>query len=106
MEAAADVSDVKTESPKEEDGMETNAAEISVGEDTSLKEENVTSEADTSRENGLSVSLFVHTDEFQDDLDDDLKEAEKKAAEKKAAEKKAAEKENTGVIRVQCISPI
>ena len=44
-------------------------------EETVVKEEKSASEADTSRDNSLSVSLFVHTDEFQDDLDDDLKEA-------------------------------
>ena len=66
--------------------METSAAEISV-EDSSkrAKEEKEdsasmdTSELD-SKENSLSVSLFVHTDDIQDDLDDDLKEAAEKAA--------------------------
>lgn len=33
------------------------------------------SELDGSKENSLSVSLFVHADDVQDDLDDDLKEA-------------------------------
>lgn len=73
--------------------METSAAEISV-EDTSeqAKDDSTvamdTSETDASKENGLSVSLFVHTDDVQDDLDDDLKEAA--AAEAAAAAETAA----------------
>lgn len=49
-----------------------------------------TSDADTSKENGLSVSLFVHTDGIQDDLDEELKAAAK--AEEDAEAKKEKEK--------------
>jgi hypothetical protein len=49
------------------------------------------SEADTSKENGLSVSLFVHTDGIQDDLDEELKAAEK--AEEDAAKEVKDEQE-------------
>ena len=82
--------------------MDTSAAEVSL-EDSSEQakndqEETVsmdTSELD-SKENSLSVSLFVHTDDIQDDLDDDLKEAAAAAAaaaakEKEMKEEKAAE---------------
>lgn len=79
--------------------MDTSAAEVSL-EDSSDQakndqEETVsmdTSELD-SKENSLSVSLFVHTDDIQDDLDDDLKEAAAAAAakEKEMKEEKAAE---------------
>ena len=76
--------------------METSAAEISV-EDSSDKAKvdkddstsMDTSELDASKENSLSVSLFVHTDDIQDDLDDDLKEA---AAATAAAAAEAAAK--------------
>ena len=64
--------------------METSAGELSV-EDSSepAKDDSTTmisSDVDASKENSLSVSLFVHTDDVQDDLDDDLKEAAAAAA--------------------------
>lgn len=83
------------ESADVEEPMETSGpAEISV-EDTSeqMKDDSATamdvSELDGSKENSLSVSLFVHADDVQDDLDDDLKEAA--AAEAAAKEAAAAE---------------
>lgn len=88
------------ESANKDEPMETSAAEISV-EDSSDKAENNkddstaidTSELDASKENSLSVSLFVHTDDIQDDLDDDLKEAAAKAAAAAEAAAKNQEKE-------------
>lgn len=87
------------EKSESEEAMDTSAAEVSL-EDSSDQakndqEETVsmdTSELD-SKENSLSVSLFVHTDDIQDDLDDDLKEAAAAAAakEKEMKEEKAAE---------------
>lgn len=83
--------------------METSVAEISV-EDTSeqAKDENVTaietSELEASKDNSLSVSLFVHTDDVQDDLDDDLKEAAAAEAAAKNQEK-AEEKSDKGAKR-------
>ncbi|XP_031560261.1 scaffold attachment factor B1-like isoform X2 [Actinia tenebrosa] len=51
------------------------------------------SEADSSKnENGWSVSLIVHTDGIQDDLDEELKAAEK-AEEEAAKEKKEEQKQ-------------
>lgn len=50
-----------------------------------------TSDADTSKDNSLSVSLFVHTDGIQDDLDEELiaaAKAEEDAEAKKEQEKK------------------
>jgi len=89
----------ETQEPAEtEEHMETSAAEISV-EDSSDKakegkDDNAsmdTSDVD-SKENSLSVSLFVHTDDIQDDLDDDLKEAAKAAAKKQEKEAEKAAK--------------
>ena len=82
--------------------METSAAEISV-EDSSDKAKDDkddstsmdTSELDASKENSLSVSLFVHTDDIQDDLDDDLKEAAAAAASKAAAKTQDKEEEKS-----------
>lgn len=89
--------------------METSVAEISV-EDSSeqAKEDNVTamdtSELEASKDNSLSVSLFVHTDDVQDDLDDDLKEAAAAAASAAAEaaaknQEKAEEKSDKGAKR-------
>lgn len=82
--------------------METSAAEISV-EDSSDKAKvdkddstsMDTSELDASKENSLSVSLFVHTDDIQDDLDDDLKEAAAAAAAAEAAAKNQEKEEKS-----------
>ena len=82
--------------------METSAAEISV-EDSSDKAKDDkddstsmdTSELDASKENSLSVSLFVHTDDIQDDLDDDLKEAAAAAAAEAAAKNQEKEEEKS-----------
>ena len=87
------------EKSESEEAMDTSAAEVSI-EDSSDRAKNDQEEAvsmDTSeldsKENSLSVSLFVHTDDIQDDLDDDLKEAAAAAAakEKEMKEEKAAE---------------
>ena len=90
--------EITEESAEAEEPMETSAAEISV-EDTSEQAKNDSaaamdvSELDASKENSLSVSLFVHADDVQDDLDDDLKEAAAaEAAAKEAAAADAAAK--------------
>ena len=65
-----------------------------------------TSELDASKENSLSVSLFVNTDDVQDDLDDDLKEAAAAEAAKAAAAKsqeKQEEKPVKGDITFLCV---
>lgn len=85
---AKPVESVKTEEAVEMEETEANVEEVESKKVKDDKEESIpmdTSELDASKENSLSVSLFVHTDDIQDDLDDDLKEAAAAEAAKAAA---------------------
>lgn len=73
-------------SSKDDISLGDNSAD-SIRGDTSAMD---TSEVDSSKENGWSVSLIVHTDGIQDDLDEELKAAEK--AEEAAKENKEEQK--------------
>lgn len=91
---AKPVESVKTEEAVEMEETEANVEEVESKKVKDDKEESIpmdTSELDASKENSLSVSLFVHTDDIQDDLDDDLKEAAAAEAAKAAAAAAAAE---------------
>lgn len=85
---AKPVESVKTGEAVEMEETEANVEEVESKKVKDDKEESIpmdTSELDASKENSLSVSLFVHTDDIQDDLDDDLKEAAAAEAAKAAA---------------------
>jgi len=85
---AKPVESVKTAEAVEVEEKEVTVEEVETKKVKDDKEESTpmdTSELDASKENSLSVSLFVHTDDIQDDLDDDLKEAAAAEAAKAAA---------------------
>ncbi|KAK3732555.1 hypothetical protein QZH41_017843 [Actinostola sp. cb2023] len=88
-EGSTKIKEEKASSSSDYISLEVNKSVVIKTENTAMD----TSEADTSKENGLSVSLFVHTDGIQDDLDEELKAAEK--AEEDAAKKAKEKKESS-----------